>query len=164
MAGELTRVERATAKANDEFIDLRTFSGYRVAVIDPLGKHYHFAPTVTDAELGTAVLGVLNASRFMEPGEATALRTNADKVYAEWVAATLVEHRYKNRREMFRSMRSCSLERRGDIIKIIPSCHEKLEGWSGDGITPEDHVIVLGTQGVGEIGAALRLAFERCVE
>jgi hypothetical protein len=162
MSGELTRVDRATAKANDDFIDLKTLSGYRLALLDPQGKHYHFAPTVSDIELGNAVVSVLEASRFMTPDEAAVLRTNVDKIYEEWVATTLAQHGYKNRRELFRSMRSCSIERRGDTIKIIPSCHEKLEGWSGDGITPDDHVILTGGKTAEEIGAALRLAFERC--
>jgi hypothetical protein len=164
MNREPTSVDRAAAKANDDFIDLRTLSGYRLAVLDPAGKHYHFGPDVSDVELGQAVLDALNASRFMRSDEAAALRTNVEKLYEEWVAATIDRHRYKNRREMFRAMRSCSIERQDDIIRIIPSCHEKLEGWSGDGISPEDHVIVSGGQPVGEIGAALRQAFSRCVE
>jgi hypothetical protein len=163
MSGEPAKVDRATAKANVDFIDLRTLSGYRLALIDPVGKHYHFSPTVSDVELGSAVVSVLDASRFIEPGEAASLRANVNTIYEDWVVTTLTKHGYKNRREMFRSMRSCSLERSSDIIKIIPSCHEKLEGWSGNGITPEDHVVVSGAQTAGEIGAALRLAFERCI-
>ncbi|MEO8380807.1 MAG: contact-dependent growth inhibition system immunity protein [Acidobacteriota bacterium] len=163
MTREPTRVDRATAKANDDFIDLRTLSGYRLSLLDPAGKHYHFAPAVSDVELGSAVVDVLAASRFMEPGEATALRANVEKLYEDWVAATISHHQYKNRRGLFRSMRSCSIERTGDVIRIIPSCHEKLEGWSGDGIALEDHVIVSSGQPAGEIGAALRLAFDRCI-
>lgn len=163
MTGEPSRVDRASAKANDDFIDLRTLSGYRLALLDPAGKHYHFAPDVGDVELGNAVIDVLDASRFLEHGEATALRANVEKTYEAWVAATISRHRYKNRHGMFRSMRSCSIERGGGIIRIIPSCHEKLEGWSGDGISPDDHIIASCGQTAGEIGASLRLAFERCL-
>ncbi|NDL44379.1 contact-dependent growth inhibition system immunity protein, partial [Photorhabdus laumondii] len=43
-----------------------------------------------------------------------------------------------------------------------PSSHEKLEGWSGDGISVADYVVIPADSSPEEVGAALRLAFSRC--
>jgi hypothetical protein len=160
MNEQLTSFERATAKENGDFIDLQTMSGYRLAVLDPVGKQHHFGCDIGDQELGNAVLDVLDASRFLEPAAATELRLNAAQYYEQWVLNTMKLHGYKSRRALFKSMRSCSIERRDGVIRFIPSCHEKSEGWAG--LTSEHHVTVSSTSDVREIGAALRRAFDRC--
>lgn len=160
---EPVRTWRAVAKANDDFVDLRTLSGYRTAVWDLQGKHYQFSLSVSNEELGAAVVDVLESSRFLDAQGTTALRSVVPEQYEQWVATTMRDYGYSNRQLMFRAMRSCGLERRGNTIVITPTCHEKLEGWSGDGIEPEDQVAIDAGQPVNEIGAALRLAFERCL-
>ena len=160
---EPIRTWRAVAKANSDFIDLRTLSGYRTAVWDLQGKHYQFSLSVSDEELGAAVIDVLESSRFLDAQGATALRSGVLDQYEQWVATTMRDYGYSNRQLMFRAMRSCGLERKGNTIIITPTRHEKLEGWSGDGIDPEDRVTIVAGQPVNEIGASLRAAFERCL-
>jgi len=163
MATEPKKTLRATAKANGDFIDLRTLSGYRLAMLDCEGKHYHLPVNVSNEDLGRAVADVLSASRLLNPKLTASLSERVPACYEEWVSATIAEHQYRDRRAMFRKMRSCGIENDGDVIKFSPTKHKKLESWSGEGITPEDHVIVKVSSPADEIGAALRLALERCI-
>jgi hypothetical protein len=60
-------------------------------------------------------------------------------------------------------MKSCDIECSGGIITIGPTKHEKLEGWGrtkGDGI---EDVVIPPNSPPAEVGAALRLAFSRCI-
>lgn len=59
-------------------------------------------------------------------------------------------------------MKNCSVELVKDTLIIQPSHHEKLEAWSGKGITESDYVVVSVNSSPGEVGAALRLAISRC--
>ncbi|WP_338052467.1 contact-dependent growth inhibition system immunity protein [Stutzerimonas marianensis] len=43
-----------------------------------------------------------------------------------------------------------------------PSHHEKLEAWSGKGLSESDYVIIPSGSSPSDVGAALRLAFSRC--
>ncbi|MDX3995096.1 contact-dependent growth inhibition system immunity protein [Pseudomonas aeruginosa] len=63
---------------------------------------------------------------------------------------------------MFKDMKNCSVELVKDTLIIQPSHHEKLEAWSGKGITESDYVVVSVNSSPGEVGAALRLAISRC--
>jgi hypothetical protein len=148
---------------NQDFIDLTTVSGYRLGLLDPVGKHYHFPLNVADEDLGAAVVAVLDSSRFLSANESSTLRISAQAHYEEWVAWLMRERRYRNRREMFESMRSCRIERLDDTITFIPTNHEKREGWSGEGITQAAYVTVAVNSRSAEIGASLRLAFNRCL-
>lgn len=152
----------ASVKTNGDFVDLSALSGYRLSIVDPEGKTYHLGSAATDEELGEAVVDVLNSSRSLDPAAASALRAGAQEHYEQWVAKIMSRHGYKTRRQMFEEMRSCRVERSNGEIVFIPLRHEKLEGWSGDGITPDDHVVVAADAASDRVGAALRLALERC--
>jgi hypothetical protein len=69
---------------------------------------------------------------------------------------------YKTKRALFKNMKSCSVEVDDGMMTIQPWHHEKLEGWSGNGISKEDYVVIPANSTPGEIGEALRLAFSRC--
>ena len=59
-------------------------------------------------------------------------------------------------------MMRCSIEISDGRLTISPSCHEKLEAWSGKGLTEDDDVVLSVNSTTEEIGAGLRLAFSRC--
>lgn len=152
----------ANAKANAEFIDLQTYSGYRSSTIDETGKNHDLSPAVSEEELGDAVLDALVASRFLAVEDMYRLNEQAQPAYERWVANKLTRHGYKNRRALFREMKTCSIELQDGLITIVPWHHDKLEGWDGRGISSDMHVVIDSTSGPAEIGAALRLAFSRC--
>ncbi len=59
-------------------------------------------------------------------------------------------------------MKNCDIECGDGFITIGPTHHEKLEAWSGDGISEADYVVIPADSPLSKIGAALRLAFSRC--
>jgi len=111
----------------------------------------------------------LALSRFLPPEERSeedlALfdRDAVSERYLEWVRSLMTTYGYKTKRELFKDMKNCSIECRNGTIIIGPSCHDRLEGWSGDGIRQEDHVVIRADGPVADVGAALRLAFARCI-
>jgi len=154
---------RVHVHATPEFIDLQTYSGYRMAVIDPSGRNYDLPPLVQDDELGRALLDALAHSRFVSVEEAYDLKGQAQENYNSWVAEKMRRHGYKSRKALFRHMRGCSVRSGQDgVIMISPLRHEKLEGWSG--IDEESDVELSSASSSAEMGAALRLALSRCTE
>jgi hypothetical protein len=160
--GNVVRKWRAVAKANQEFFDVRTLSGYRTALWDPEGQHFQLPRTADDEALGEAVRRALEASRFLEPADMSALGSASEALYEQWVATSLETFAYGTRRRMFRGMLNCNIVRDREIVTLSPTRHEKLEGWSGDSFGPDDLVTLPITVSDVELGLALREAFSRC--
>jgi len=158
----LQRKAWASAKATEHFIDLHAYSGYRSSVIDSEGKNFDLPVSVSDEELGRALLDTLASSRFLDVGGVYALNVEAQANYEAWVAKKMALHGYKSRRALFKNMKTCTIESQDGEITIVPWHHDKLEGWSGRGIMPDDYVRISAERPPAEIGAALKLAFSRC--
>lgn len=154
----------ANAVANGDLIYIQTFSGYRSCRSDPQGKKYLFKPTASDEELGAAILDALAHSRFVRPREDKTLYDYklTNERYIAWVEKMQSTFGYKTRRELFKDMKNCSIQLRDSVVDIYPTNHDRLEGWSGDGISEEDRVLIHCDRTLEEIGAALRLGFRRC--
>jgi hypothetical protein len=121
---------------------------------------------VSDEELGAAVLDCLAHSRFLHTPELQDELFHPDaaaRSYAAWIERLMRFGGYKTKRALFKDMLSCQIEQEDDTITMRPSRHEKLEAWSGEGFTDADNVVIRTDAPPGEIGAALREAFRRCV-
>ncbi|UYG03996.1 contact-dependent growth inhibition system immunity protein [Halomonas sp. LR3S48] len=150
---------------NDEFVQVETCSGYRGGYPDPEGRRLQLSPKASDDEMGEALLRALARSRFIHPDEDRSffdIRGRVVPQYQEWVKEMMDRYGYKTKRAMFKNMKSCSVESHDGRITIRPSHHEKLEAWSGDGISESDYVVIPAASSPTEVGAALRLAFSRC--
>lgn len=155
----------ASAHANPKLFVIGTCSGYRGTVSDSAGPRYDFSPNVTDEELGEAVLDCLAHSRFLDTPELRAELFHPDAVardYAAWIERLMQFGGFRTKRALFKDMMCCEIEQDGDVITIEPTHHEKLEGWSGDGLTEADRVVVSVQESPSAIGMALREAFRRC--
>lgn len=155
----------ASAYLNAKLLALDTCSGYRGTVADPAGAHYNFLPDVTDDVLGAAALDCLALSRFLDTPELRAELFHPDAVardYAAWIERLMQFGDFKTKRALLKEMKCCEIEQDGDAITIEPTHHEKLEGWSGEGFTEADHVVISALEPPAAIGAALREAFRRC--
>lgn len=174
---EIVRGYWARALFNGDFICVETWSGYRgVDQLDDKGKQHLLVPDASDEVLGTAVLDAMAHSRFVLPAPRTDVWIHPEvefdmelydykksiERYAAWTKALMERYGYKTKRALFKEMKSCSIESKNGVIDIRPKHHEKLEGWSGEGITEEDHIKLAANSSAAEIGAALRLAFSRC--
>lgn len=161
---EPTRKRIAVVVANRELISVRSYSMYRLAYADPEAPEHLLSPDVDDEALGDAALKALQNSRFLSLDDSAQLRATASERYREWVEKLMRDFGYADRRALFKRMKSCTLELQNHVITIKPSYHEKLEGWSGDRIDPSDYIQLAGDATAREVGAALRLAFQRCIE
>lgn len=168
----------ASAYCNESFICVYTRSGYRGGTeADRIkGKQYLLPHDADDDALGTAVWNTLSHSRCVLPEfypdvspevECDAeLYDNSQRAerYEEWVRHLMGIYGYKTKRALFKNMKSCSIEKKLGILTISPSIHEKLEAWSGfakdDGV---ENVVIPDNSTTAEIGAALRLAFEKSI-
>lgn len=167
----------AGAKNNGDFICVETWSGYRAPVGDYKGKQHLLTPDTSDEVLGAAVKDALAHSRFVlgvpRPGsvyppelefdmELYDYKKSAER-YAAWIKNLMTTYGYKTKRALFKDMKSCGIESKEGILTIRPSYHEKLEAWSGHCISEDDYVVLPADSTPAEIGAALRLAFSRCL-
>lgn len=161
---DLKRQFWAGAKENGDFICIETYSGLGLCGQDPQGAQ-HLLSSGADADaVGTALRDALSRSRLLtlsEYGEFFDYQKSKQQ-YTTWIDALMTRYGYKTKRALFKNMKSCSVEVGEGVMTIRPSHHEKLEAWSGDGITEEDYVVIPVDSPPAEIGAALRLAFSRC--
>ncbi|NHB61287.1 contact-dependent growth inhibition system immunity protein [Photorhabdus sp. RW14-46] len=154
----------ASAMFNGDFYSVKTYSGNGLLRADPLGSKHLLQPIVSDQELGKAVLDALSKSRVIPFDECEDYFDHdaSDEQYKNWITEMMKSYGYRSKRRLFKKMLSCSICMLDGEITIQPSSHEKLEGWSGDGISEADYVIIPANSSPEEVGAALRLAFSRC--
>jgi CDI immunity protein len=165
MARPIKNRKWAGAFSNGAIVSVDTWSGYASTVGDRAGPQHDLRHDVSDEVLGGAVLDCLSHSRFLDTAELRAELFHPDAVarsYAAWVERLVNFGGYKTRRALFKQMLSCSVEQEDDTITIRPSHHEKLEGWSGQGFSESDNVVISAAESQAAIGAALREAFRRC--
>jgi hypothetical protein len=156
--------DRAQAYDNGDFYCIETYSGYYGSLRDPKGVQHLLPPQASDEELGNAVLDALSRSRIVKTAEAPELyvgRDEREREYRDWIARLMQRYGYATKRALFKKMKSCSIDRRkGGMISFFPKDHKQLETWEllegaevtlADGSAPE------------QVGAALRLAFSRCI-
>lgn len=174
---QVTRAYWASAFCNGDFICVKTYSGYNGGRGDPKGKQHLLAPDASDESLGLAVLDAMAHSRFVlgvpRPGSVYPPDLEFDmdlydykKVaerYAAWTKALMERYGYRTRRALFKDMKNCSIESRNGVITIGPSNHEKLEAWGREKDDGIEDVVIPADSTPAEIGAALRLAFSRCL-
>ena len=163
---DFTKQERfcASIYKNQDFIEVETFSGYRMTTSDPDGVQKLLPLEVSDEELGQVTLLALSKSRVIDVSEIGTFFNidNIKKRYDAWVADLMAKYNYKTKRALFKNMMQCSVEIRDRILTISPNRHEKLEAWGGEGISDDDKVVLSVNSTTEEIGAGLRLAFSRC--
>jgi hypothetical protein len=155
----------AAAKSNTDFMCIETYSCYRESARDPQGAQHLLPPEASDEELGAALLDALARSRFLTLAEADTFFfwKRIKDSYDAWVKYLMDRHGYKTKRALFKNMKNCRIESQEGKITIRPTNHEKLEGWTGDGLNEEDYVVIPADSLATEVGAALRLAFSRCI-
>jgi hypothetical protein len=157
---------RARAHQTQDFIWLFTDSGLGLVAYDPQGKDFILGLDAENAALGVAVREALASSRFLTPKEAMKFldyRTMGDE-YEERVKSLMETHGYKSESAMFKNMKSCYIFQSKGTIEIRPTIHKAFRGRArtkNDGI---EDVLIPASSPAHEIGAALRLAFSRCME
>ena len=152
------------AKNNGDFISIESYSGYANAnMADPSAPEFLLEVEASDEILGKSIVEALNNSRPLSLEEHRNTAKNLAENYKAWIQRMMEKYNYKTKRALFKNMKSCSILCREGMIIIKPSYHQTLEGWSGDRINKEDYVTLPAESSFSELGAALRLAFTRCL-
>ena len=174
MIKEIVKMRWVRARYSGDFLCINTFSGYGgMSIQDPKGSQHLLAPDASDEELGLAVLDALAHSRFVlsAPQEGVTVhpeveydfelydRAKNDELYLAWIEDLMKRYGYKTKRALFKNMENCFIEQESDMLRIIPTYHQKLEQWGGK-IEP---VVLPYKSTAAEIGSALREGFRRCV-
>lgn len=161
---EPPRAYNACAMGNGDFIEIVTYSGLGMVGLDPEGARYLLPPDASNEAQGQALRDALAKSRQLTLDEYRKFfEIEKRKLSSATRAKDLMSrYGYKTRHALFKNMINCGVEMQEGVITIRPSFHEKLEGWSGDGIAESDRVKLPDDCTDAELGHGLRLAFSRC--
>ena len=174
MTNEVIKGYWASVYCNNNFICVRTNSGYRGGTdVDPKGTQHFISTDASDEDIGLAVVDTLAHSRWIlsAPREGSIypleVEFDSDLTFKKrierhtiWVKLLMERYNYKTKNALFKGMKNCHLEKKSGVIAFNPTHHEKLEAWSGTG----EDVVIPDTSASAVIGAALRLALSRCTE
>jgi hypothetical protein len=155
------RTRRASVSLNERCIEVTSMAHHRAAIRDPNAQEQLLAPDVDDEVLGAAVLRALQESRFVRAGQMDDLRRAAELDAARWLTAQMAQFGYKNKSAIFRHMKHLSVDALDDSISIQPSNHTKLEYWT---FADMDCLTIPVNSTPQEVGAAVRLGFDRCID
>lgn len=160
----LAEAKSAGLMMNARFIIVETYSGRGLMAKDPKGVRAFHALDVSNELLGASIAEALHSSRWISMDEYAAYfdRERLERQSEDWIATIKELHGYKTRKAVFTGMANCSITERDGVVTIRPSNHEKLEGWSGKGITAADHVVLPSASSTAELGEGARLALSRC--
>jgi hypothetical protein len=146
----------------DRFISIEPLSGCSVVRPEDKSHVVYLAPEASDDVLGRALLERLDLSRFFWPHDDPAF-FEPDKItrsYQNWQDDMMRRYDYKTKREAYRTMDWCRAKRTEGKIFIDPHKREKPEFFRD--LPPDKDVSIPETRDAAVVGAALRLALERC--
>ena len=153
---------------NGRVLSLRSVSGFG-AVGHPDAHAVDLPPSADNESLGCAVNEVLDESWDLTLRDLTAEvrsieREEIKTIYDEWLNAFMRRHGYKSKKALFNNMLHCRIVCQSGRLTFFPSNHNRLDGWSGEGL-PVNAAIVIPAIGSQEsIGSALRSCFDRCLD
>jgi hypothetical protein len=146
----------------DRFISVQPASGYRRALPEDDGYVVYLPPDASDGALGHALLEALDRSRFIwpedEPGFFEAERYM--RCHRDWQKDFMRRYGYKTKRDAYKNMGWCRTKRSEGMISIQPHARDKPDYWRN--LPPETTVVIPATRDAVAVGAALRLALDRC--
>lgn len=161
----ITNRQDAIIYNNADFIFIGTCSGRGRVRLDPEGKQLLFAPDSDVKQLGQAVLEALAASRFLSLEE-TGTFFNLEiskRDYDAWVERLLNQYQYKSKRNLFKKMKHCLINKIDSQIIFSPTKQDKLEAWTGSGFKDSDKIIVPVGASEEALGKALLDCLDKCI-
>jgi hypothetical protein len=158
----------ACALYNNEFLLIETYLIFGMSVKNYDVPDHHLSPNADNKSIGEAMLSALSQSRTLTSRSEKGIEYFdwygvGKQKNEEWEKLMMKKYGYKTKRAMFKDAKHCSIMLKNGTITIRPSNHEKLKGWSGNGLTKDDYVVLPLDSSLEEIGAGLKLAFSRCI-
>lgn len=154
----------AGIQMNQDFINVKSRSGYSMTFADTDQKNEYLPHDVSNQKLGLHIREALSLSRFVHPVEQKELDLylyNPDR-YKEWLELTMKRFGYKTKGRMFKPMSLCHVDIYQGLITMRPMHQCGLDGWDRTGLIDTDNVIIPESCTDEELGAAARLALSRC--
>ncbi|MCA8150843.1 contact-dependent growth inhibition system immunity protein [Burkholderia contaminans] len=156
----------ASVYRNKDFIMIETSSGYTAFVRDPDGPVHILDTNSDDETLGRCLVNALTNSRFITPQQREEYPLFFDfrlvgEQYKKKVEALLARYGYKTKQSLFKTMILCNARVVDGVLSLGPTRHDKLEAWEGLG--DDEKVVPPFDSSEVEIGAALRVAMDRCI-
>jgi len=151
---------------NRDFIFIETQSGYSAVIRDPEGAAHYLAPGSDDEALGRCLIDALSKSCFITPDKRSTRPGFFDfrmvaEGYKRWIAEVLDRYGYKTKQALFKKMILCHAKVVDGVLTLGPTRHDKLEAW--EGLSDDEKVTLPFDSSEAEIGAALRVALDRCI-
>ena len=163
---DTSRIWYPTARAHgtSRFICIETESE---GLADPKGKQHLLPPDASEEAIGLAVLDALAHSRQISWLELETLmwgrRGTGKERYEKWAADLQQRYGYKSRATLFKNMNFVGIKHQNGTITFTPMMHIKLQAWQGGRNEGIEDVVISFESLSQQIGAALKLAFSRCV-
>jgi CDI immunity protein len=146
----------ADVTKTERFVRIVPLSGYRLVQHEYDAYAIYLEPHASDEALGQALLDTLERSRFIPPRPAFA---DAEK-YMRYYWQKDFTQRFKTRRQEYKNMDWCRTKRSGGKIEIHPHQRDMPDYFLDH--PPERTVVIPATANVQAVGAAARLALDRC--
>jgi hypothetical protein len=165
----MTQVERlpftqwASVHRTDKFISIEPLSGYRQSLREDEGYVIYLKPDMDDEALGLGLLEALDKSRFIWPPDEPSFFKweRYIRCYRNWEKDFMRRCGYKTKRDAYKNMNWCQAERSEGTISIQPH-HRRGKPGEWLWLPPEQNVVIPATRDAAAVGAALRLALDRC--
>jgi hypothetical protein len=151
----------ATIYRSTKFISIETLSGVP-GLMYREDKPYriYFDPDAINELLGRTLLTAFDKSRFVDNAEPEFFdQDRATRVWTNWEKDVMQRYGFKSEREAHRSMDWCEGQMFDGKITIEPHRHGS-PGWRS--LPREKNVVIPATDDAEAVGAALRLALDRC--
>lgn len=127
------------------------------------GYIIYLPPDADDDALGAALLKALDKSRFILPDDDPALLKveRYRQCDRNWEKDFMRRYGYKTKRDAYKNMNWCRVKRCEGKVTIQPH-HRRDKPGEWRWLPPEQHIVISETRDVAVVGAALRLALDRC--
>jgi len=162
----LEHFPQASAMMNKHFILIETYYGCNGPSIDPDAPKHFFSPDMEDDEvLGGATLTALKLSRQVSADEIPILfdRDKIKEIYDEHIKKTMRQFGCKTKSALLKRTKSVFIRKFSGSISFSPNRQEKLDAWGSNINDKFEDVVIPFSSTPAEVGAALRLAFDRCI-
>ena len=151
----------ADVHGTERFICVEPLSGYRIIQREDDGYMIYLTPDTDHDALGRALLEALNRSRFIFPPDpAFSEAERYVRCYHNWQADFMRRYDYKSKRDAYKNMDWCRVKRSEGKILIRPHRRDQPEYFRD--LPPDKTVVIPATDDAEAVGAALRLALDRC--
>lgn len=151
----------ADVHRTERFVCIAQLSGYRIIQLEDDGYIAYLERRANDEALGRTLLEALARSRFIFPPDpAFSEAERYMRSYQNWQKDFMQRYGYKTKRDAYENMDWCRVKRSEGKISIQPHQRDKPEYFRK--LPPEKTVVIRAIDDPETVGAALRLALDRC--